>query len=152
MDIEEDNNNNKKESNIRLLLVSNIINYSPEIILNENLSKNNLYRSNTNINIDLFNSINDLFNNRDDNENNNNNLSQELILKNSLSFSIDSPDFIYFGNLGNLVILALTFKTGTLIIYTFCKGFSLSSQFSIIFFSVSLLSIISCLISDFFFK
>ena len=112
----------KNENNLRLLLSSDMINYSPSILLNDNLSKNNLYRSDSNINIDFSNSINDLFNINNNNENNNelnkdNNLSQTLALKSSLSFSIDSPDFIYFGNLGNIIILVLTFKSGYLIIY-----------------------------------
>ena len=112
---------NEKESNLRLLLTNNMINYSPVILLSDDLTKNNLYRSDSNINIDFSNSINDLFNINNENnaENNNeNNISQEFALKSSLSFSIDSPDFIYFGNLGNIIILVLTFKSGYLIIYT----------------------------------
>ena len=105
---------NEKESNLRLVLISNMINYSPCIIFNDDLNKNNLYRSDSNLNIDFSNSINDLFNT----EENINNKSKELILKNTLSFSADSPNKIYFGNLGNLVVLILAFVSGTLIIYT----------------------------------
>ena len=107
---------NEKESNLRLLFISNHINYYPNILLNDNLNKNDLYRSDSNINIDFSNSINELFN--IDNNNKDDNTNQILTLKSRLSFSIDSPDFIYFGNLGNLVILALTLKSGSLIIYT----------------------------------
>ena len=118
----EDTDNGKKDK-LKPLLLSELINYTPPIIFNDDLNKNNLYRSDSNINIDFLNSINDLFS-----SNNNNNIisnmdsfyknrSQEIPLKSSVSFSIDSPGFIYFGNLGNLVILALTLKSGGLIIY-----------------------------------
>ena len=49
---------------------------------------------------------------------NNNNNELTLTLKSSVSFSIDSPDFVYFESLGNICILTLTFKSGLLVIYT----------------------------------
>ena len=121
MIIENDENENK----LKPLLISELINYTPPIIFNDNLNKNNLYRSDSNLNIDFQNSINDLFNNNNNSISNMNsftninnfNKSQSFALKSSVSFSIDSPGFIYFGNLGNLIILALTLKSEVLVIY-----------------------------------
>lgn len=136
--LEYNNNDNKmiieeeqKENNlfnIKSLLNTNLINYVPPILLNDTLNKNILYRSNSNINIDFSNSINNLLNPnsielKESNSNlninkNNSEISNEMPLKKRLSFSVDCPDFVYFGNLGNLIILALTLKSGFLIIYT----------------------------------
>ena len=113
MEIEENDNNN----NLKSLLFSKYINYSPPFILNDNLNENILYRSNSNSNIDFSNSINNLFSlNENDITNSNNNL--DIGLKNSISFTVDSPDFVYLESLGDICILVLTFKSGTLVIYT----------------------------------
>ena len=113
-----ENDSNENNNNLKLLLKSELINYTPPIIFNDNLDKNNLYRSDSNINLDFLNSINDLFNPNDTSmENLQKSNSQEIALKSSVSFSIDSPNFIYFGNLGNLIILALTLKSEALILY-----------------------------------
>ena len=110
---------NENDNNLKLLLKSNYVNYSPSIILSDNLNKNILYRSDSNLNIDFSNSINNIFNiNNNIDNNKNSNSSFDLHLKNSVSFSIDSPDFVYFESLGNICILALTFKSGMLYIYT----------------------------------
>ena len=121
-----ENNDKEKENKLKTLLISELINYTPPIIFNDNLNKNNLYRSDSNLNIDFLNSINDIFNPNNNNiisntesfTNINNNKSQEFVLKSTVSFSIDSPGFIYFGNLGNILILALTLKSEVLAIYT----------------------------------
>ena len=121
-----ENNDKEKENKLKPLLISELINYTPPIIFNDNLNKNNLYRSDSNLNIDFLNSINDIFNPNNNNiisntesfTNINNNKSQEFVLKSTVSFSIDSPGFIYFGNLGNILILALTLKSEVLAIYT----------------------------------
>ena len=112
MDIEGDDNNN----NLKLLLLSKYINYSPPLILSDDLNKNILYRSNSNPIIDFSNSINNLFNLNENEMNINNNT--ELGLKSSVSFSIDSPDFIFLESLGDICILFLIFKSGILLIYT----------------------------------
>lgn len=106
---------NEKENNLKLLLKSTYINYSPPILLNDNLNKNILYRSSSNLNIDFSKSINNIFNINNDN---NLNKSCKLSLKSSISFSIDSPDFVYLECIGNICILALILKSGMLYIYT----------------------------------
>ena len=115
MDIEEKDNNN-----LKLLLSCKYINYSPPLILNDNLNENIMYRSNSNLNIDFSNSINNLFQLNSDNDlsYSNNYSSFEKGLKNSVSFASDSPDFVYLETLGDICILVLTFKTGNLVIYT----------------------------------
>jgi len=112
-DSSHSNNRNKKkdnDDNFRLLLKSNYINYSPPLLLKDDT--NILYRSNSNLNIDFSNSLNNLFN-----INNIFNLNNNLSLRNSASFTIDSPNFVYFDNIGNICILAITFKS-MLILYT----------------------------------
>ena len=109
---------NENENNFKILLNNSCINYFPSILLDDNLNQNLLYRSNSNPNIDFSNSINKIFNINNNENNNNLNNSFELNLKTSLSFSVDSPDFVYFESLGNICILTLTFKSGLLIIYT----------------------------------
>ena len=109
----EDNN---KKNNIKLLLKSNYINYAPPILLSDTLNKKILYRSGSNPTIDFSKNIYNLFNfNEDEISNNLNNSNSELNLKSSLSFSSDFPDFVYFDSLGNVCILAITFKTRLLI-------------------------------------
>ena len=112
-DATRSNNRNKKkdnDDNFRLLLKSNYINYSPPLLLKDDI--NILYRSNSNLNIDFSNSFNKLFN-----INHIINLNNNLSLRNSASFTIDSPNFVYFDNIGNICILAITFKS-MLILYT----------------------------------
>ena len=109
---------NENENNFKLLLNNKCVNYFPTILLDDNLNQNLLYRSNSNPNIDISNSINKIFNINNTESNNNLNNSFELTLKSNLSFSVDSPDFVYFESLGNICILTLTFKSGILIIYT----------------------------------
>ena len=111
-------NNENGNISLKLLLKSSYVNYSPAILLSDNLNKNILYRSNSNLIIDFSNSINNIFNINNNESNSNLNSSFDLHLKNSVSFSIDSPDFVYFESLGNICILALTFKSGMLYIYT----------------------------------
>ena len=108
---------NENENNFKLILKSSTINYFPAIILDDNKNLNLLYRSISNPNIDFSESINKLLNIEKENSNNlvNNN---DLSLKSSLSFSSDSPDFVYLESLGNICILTLTFKSGFLLIYT----------------------------------
>ena len=110
----EDNNEN--ENNLKLLLNTSYINYCPTFILSDDLNKNLLYRSTSNPIIDFSNSINEIINTNKTIENLN--ISNDLMLKNSQSFSIDCPDFVYFECLKNICFLALTFKSGKLIIYT----------------------------------
>ena len=141
---------NEKENNFRLLLTSNKINYFPPTILDDNLSKNDLYRSASNINIDFSKSINDLFSidNNEENENNNINKVSVLKLRNSLSFSIEYPEFIYFGNLGNLVVLALMFKSGELMFYKLYISDTAGENENTIVKSVGLKKILTTKLSD----
>ena len=113
---------NENENNFKLLLKSSYVNYLPSLILDDNLNLNLLYRSNSSPNIDFSESLSKIFkldNYQSNNTNNiNNNSELTLTLKSSVSFSIDSPDFVYFESLGNICILTLTFKSGLLVIYT----------------------------------
>ena len=104
------------ENNLKLLLNSSYINYCPSFILNDDLNKNLLYISSSNPTIDFSNSLNEIFN---INKNLDSlNIKNDLMLRNFQSFSIESPDFLYFECLQNICFLALIFKSGKLVIYT----------------------------------
>ena len=103
------NDNNISHNNtysIKKVLSSNLINYCPTIILNDSLNKNLLYRSASNYNIDFSKNIDELFGLKNNND--------DVIMNNA----IEPPDFIYFENLGNIIILVLTYKSGLLVIYS----------------------------------